>query len=110
MNKQIVRGADATLTIVVRLSNGDALDLETASEITVRLKKADKTALVKTLSASQVTVTGPHQGRIMVEVSETETAALMVVQNAPVEVVVDFGAVRRIAQIKTGLNVVDRLF
>lgn len=109
-NKQLVRGADATLTIVIRTANGDALDLEAATEIAVRLRKADKSALTKTLSGAAVTVLNPTQGRIVVEINETESASLMPVQNAPVEVVVDFGSIRRIAQIKTGLNIVDRLF
>lgn len=109
-NKKIIRGADASLTIVVRKDNGDPLDLTGATEIEVRLKKADKTALAKTMSGSAVSVISAHNGRISVELNETETAGLMVMHNAPVEVVVDFGDTRRIAQIKAGLSVIARLF
>lgn len=109
-NKQIVRGADASITLVIRTQNGDALDLTDVTEISVRLRKADKSALAKTLSSGAVTVVSEHQGRIQVELNETETASLMVMQNAPIEIVVDFGETRRIAQIKAGLNIADRLF
>lgn len=109
-NKQIVRGADASLTLVIRTANGDALDLTGVTEVAVRLRKADKTALSKTLTSGAVSVVSEHHGRIQVELNETETASLMVMQNAPIEIVVDFGDTRRIAQIKSGLNIADRLF
>jgi hypothetical protein len=55
-------------------------------------------------------VISAHHGRIQVELNETDTDSLFVMQNAPIEVIVDFGSIRRIAQIKAGLNIVDRLF
>lgn len=109
-SKQIVRGADATVTLVIRTADGDALDLTDASQVTVRLRKADKTAMLKTMTSGAVTIVSAHHGRIQVSLSETDTEALFVMQNAPIEVIVDFGELRRIAQIKAGLNVVDRLF
>ena len=108
--KQIIRGADAVLTLVIRTSDGDALDLTDATAITVRLKKEDASELLKTLAAGAVEVESAHAGRIAVTLSETDTAGLYVQANAPIEVVVDFGSTRRIAQIRAGLNVVDRLF
>lgn len=109
-SKQIIRGADAVLTLVIRTSDGDALDLTDATAITVRFKKEDGGELLKTLAQGAVDVESAHAGRIAVTLSETDTAALYVQGNAPIEVVVDLGDTRRIAQIRAGLNVVDRLF
>jgi len=107
-SKQIVRGSDVVLTLTVRTSSGDPLDLADATGLLVRFKKTDKTALVKL--GEQVQVVNAVLGKLRVTLSETDTALLAVMQNAPIEIVVDFGATRRIAQIKSGLNVVDRLF
>jgi hypothetical protein len=109
-SKQIVRGADANVTLVIRTSDGDPLDLTDASEVTVRFRKADKSALLKTMGSGAVSVISAHHGRIQVELNEIDTESLFVMQNAPIEVIVDFGSIRRIAQIKAGLNIVDRLF
>lgn len=109
-SKQIVRGADATVTLVIRTSDGDALDLTDATELTVRFRKADKTALLKTMGSGAVSIVSAHHGRIQITLNEIDTESLFVMQNAPIELVVDFGEIRRIAQIKAGLNIVDRLF
>lgn len=109
-SKHIIKGADATVTLVIRQTDGDPLDLADASEITVRMRKADKSALLKTMSSGAVTIVTAAHGRIQVELNETDTDSLFVMQNAPIEVIVDFGEIRRIAQIKSGLNIVDRLF
>lgn len=109
-SREVVKGADADLTIVIRTGDGDALDLTGASQVTVLFRKADKTALSKTLGANSVSIVSAVRGRIVVTLNETETGGLYVMRNAPIEVVVDFGATRKIAQIKAGLDVVDRLF
>lgn len=107
--KNIIKGADVTLTIVIRNTNGDPLDLTGATEITARFRKANKTALEKKLSEVSVSVASAINGRISIELTDQDTDALNPMPNAPIEVWIDFGTLRRIAQIRSGLNVIERL-
>lgn len=108
-NKVIVRGADVTLNFHLRTQDGDCLDLSGATDVVVRFRKADRSALERKLSLGQVAVTSAINGRVQVELTDEHTNSLHAMPNAPVEIFVDFGETRRIAQIRSGLNVVERL-
>ena len=105
----IIQGSDVTLHIVVRNADGDALDLTGATEITVRLRRADRQALEKRLSRAELEVTSAITGRVAVALSDADTDQLNVMPNAPIELWIDYGSIRRIAQIRSGINVIARL-
>ena len=106
--KTIIRGSDSTLTLVIRTGSGDPFDIFEATDIVVKFRKADKTAL--TISGDAVRVVNAALGRIEIELTDADTEVLMPMTNAPVEVIVDFADKRKTAQIKHGLNIVDRIF
>jgi hypothetical protein len=106
----IIQGASAAITVQVRTQAGDALDLSDATDVYVRLRKTDRSALVKQKTASGVSVQNALNGKLTFHLSIEDTNTLFAMQNAPVEIWIDFaGGIRRIAQIRTGLNVLERL-
>lgn len=102
------------LNLVIRLleddENGEPFDVSGASEILVKIPKADKTALVKTLSSGQVQIISGAAGKFNVTLTGADSLLLMVSDEVPVEITVIISGRAKIIQIIPALAVKPSLF
>lgn len=99
----IIRGEDKTAVITLQ-----GLDLSTATAIAVQFPSLS-TVILKTLASGDVVIADAAAGRIEVTLNDSETQHLPCGQELAFEIVVDFGANRRIFQSST-LNVAPKIF
>lgn len=105
---KIIQGEDRVIKMSLKQKSCDeisALDLNTATEISVIFKNADKTELTKTLTGTDVSVSNANQGKIQVSLTDTETQALRVGENQDFKVKVDFGSETRIIKFDNCLTI-----
>lgn len=110
----IVQGEDRALTFTLQEvdSNGVTtyMDLTGVTEIDVRIAAAAGGFLSFKKSATKVAVLDTLGGVFKVTINDTESALLKVAPDQNLEVIVDVGANRRIAQLLKAITVVRRLF
>jgi hypothetical protein len=80
-------------------------DLTGATEITVKLAKADNTFLLKKLTDSSVAITSAINGQFTVALTDTETATLKTGENMSFDVEVEKGTDKRIVEFLQQLTV-----
>lgn len=105
---KIVQGEDRLIKLLLKKVNcGEvsALKLTGASEISVIFKNADKSELIKLLTASDVSIVDEYEGKIQVSLTDTETKALRVGENLDFKVKIDFGTETRIIQFMNCLTI-----
>jgi len=107
MAVKIIQGEDIDLS--VNLAQGtQPYDLTGYTEITASFILTAGGCLDKTFTGGDITVTSDTRGEIVVALSDTDTDSLLSgVQSF--EVLIDFGTKRRIAQLKSALNIVEKL-
>lgn len=115
MAKEVIQGEDKTLTIKLRDSDGDPIDLTPyvgglPDDIVFCIKRADETSLELKLSTTGVTVLSAVLGRIQVVISDTETALLEIGPlGFELELIKSGGTDKNIIQFKEALEVVERV-
>lgn len=93
---KIVKGEDRVLNIHISDEDtGGDYDLTSATEITVKFKKTDLSALSKTMGAGAVSIVSAVAGKIQVTLTDTDTA-LLLVGDQDIYVEVDIGSAKRI--------------
>ena len=99
----IIRGEDKTATITM-----SGLNLTGVTEISVQFPSVGA-AVKKLKSDGDVVVTTAASGIFTVTLTDTETSRLVIGDGQAIEIVVDFGANRRIFQAEI-LNVAGKIF
>jgi len=110
MAVKIVHGEDITLALRIKDSKGNPYDLTGVTEVTARFQKTDNTVLSKTLSSGSVVIESPTHGTLSVELLDADTSQLKKGDGQSLEVWIDVGQSRRIAQFVKSLNVASKLF
>lgn len=105
---RIVKGSYRVLIVRLELTNGDPYDLSTATQITARFQRQDNTILQKNLS-SGVSILSAGGGKIQINLTEIDTASLMVGNAMSFEIDIDVNTVRTIVLANQSLQVVNRL-
>ncbi len=115
MAVEVIQGEDKKLVIKLRDSAGDPFDLTpyvggAPDDIVFCVKKSDDSKLELKLSTSGVTVLSAVLGKIQVDISDTDTAALA---SGPlgfeIELIMNTGADKDIVQFVDALSVVERV-
>lgn len=101
----IYKGEDYPLRLTIKRKSGKLYDLTGATEITLRLKKSDGTLLQKKYSLAEVSIVSVLGGEILVNLSDTDTAALLEKDFQDFDVRVDKSALTRIAYFTRKLSV-----
>lgn len=103
----IYQGEDKDLNVFVKEESGKAYDLTGYTEITA-VFKGTSGDITLTQTGGDITVNSAEGGDITITISDTNTA-LLITGTASFELLIDVGAVRRIAQYLKVLSVVARL-
>lgn len=108
---EIVQGEDIQFEIKLEDENGDAYGLGSVTELTFSVKKQDGTTLTKTQTGGAISIVGsaPQNGRITVQLTDTDTALLKASADQDFELIVDEGSNRRIVQFLKQLKVNKRV-
>jgi hypothetical protein len=110
----IVQGEDRTLTFTLQEVDANGvttyMDLTGVTEIEVRAAAAAGGYISFKKSATKVAVLDTLGGVFKVTISDTESALLKVAPDQNLEVIVDIGTTRRIAQLLKSITVIRRLF
>jgi hypothetical protein len=107
--QSIVQGEDRTLPLQVQRSDGGSFDLSSVTEITAKFVNQDASILSLTKTGGAVVVTDGPAGRFTVSISDTQSAALRLLNPVSAQdftVVIDSGSDRRIVNFTKGLKVV----
>jgi hypothetical protein len=110
----IVQGEDRTLTFTLQEVDANGvttyMDLTGVTEIEVRAAAAAGGYISFKKSATKVAVLDTLGGVFKVTISDTESALLKVAPDQNLEVIIDVGTTRRIAQLLKSITVIRRLF
>lgn len=110
----IVQGEDRSLNFQIKeVDSSDVttyMDLTGATEIELRAPDNSTGYISFKLSNAEVAVIDSKNGIFKVLMSDTKTALLRIGQSQNIEVIVDIGSERRIAQLLKAITVVSRLF
>lgn len=110
---KIVKGEDRIINLhLTEEDSGADYNLTSATEITVKFKKADLSVLTKTYTASGgVSIVSAVAGKIEVSLTDSETALLYVGEGS-IYVTVEFGTTKRIITqgLENSIEVVETPF
>lgn len=91
--KRIIQGSDRILNLTIRDANGDPIDLNGVTEITVCFKATGGGQVTFTLSGAEVSVNGNALlGKIVVTMSDTKTSLIEAGLKIDFEALLDTGA------------------
>lgn len=106
----MIQGEDRTLHFGLKDTDEDVyIDLTGSTAIEFKIGAAAGGSVSCTLAASEIVVTDAVKGKFSVTISDTKSA-LVKLGERDIEVIVDWGATRRIVQSSKAINVVKRLF
>ena len=102
---EINRGEDKTISLRIRDSVNDPIDLTTLSAATATFK--GETSDVSVTLGSGITVENAVLGKIQVVLTETQSALLKVGNNQDFSICLEFGADIKKKKLPRAINVID---
>ena len=106
MSVSIQQGEDKTIIVRVKNSDNDPIDLSSASAITATFQNTDGTELECTLG-DQISLVSGVLGKFQIELSATETAALLQGTNMDLPISYTIASKKKIKCIERVLSVGD---
>ena len=107
----IIQGEDKNIIVKVEQENGDAYNLQSATEMEACLKNADGSSLVKTQTSGAITIvdSAPQNGKLQIRLEETETELLKKGEALDMELLIDESGEKKILQFIGEVKVLARV-
>lgn len=102
---KIIQGEDRLIKVTLFKDNCEPYDLTSATEITFMFPSADGNGIIKTLTASEVSIVNAVGGKIQTTLDDTDTNALRKAKNQDFKIKIDVGLETRIVKFDDCLTV-----